>query len=1185
MKETRQDLLAEIDELRVRLQEAEETLEALRTGAVDALVVATSGGEQVYTLQGVDTTYRHLVENINEGAATLSTAGDILYANARLAEILGEPLERLIGSALREHISDTDRIYFEALLATAARGDSRGEVLLKNGDEQGLPAYLSFKILEIDEATPVLSLLVTDLREQKRQESIIAEGRLIQEILQQSEQAIILLDQSGKIIRASRGVQALCGQNPLLLPFYLVFPLKQPGTSPGSEKTFLLTPLLEGQTLRNVEVSFQRADGKKVHVLLNAGPLRWPSGEIVGFVAILTDVSSQRQAEAEKEELLGQQRRNWQELRQQQQVLQSLNEQLQEANEELAAGLKQKAQQAERLQEANRQILAAHAALRESREDLQRAQQIAHLGDWRLDARHDRLTWGEGTYRIFGVTPGTPVSYETFMAAVHPEDRSYVQHRWHAAQEGEPYDIEHRIVVGDTVKWVRELADLELDHQDQVLGAFGTVQDITVRKEAEAALRLSVQRLDLLAETASRLLASSDFREVVESTCQKMCELLDCDVFCNFLREEPGERLHLNAWSGISEQEAQQLDRLGNTPVCGCPASDGGHLVAEDITANPDPSLEIVKSYGLQAYACQPLSIGGRIVGTIAFGTRKRKHFKEDELALLQAVADQVAVALERQEFETAMFEGRERERNRAEELQAILDAVPIPIFVSRDSSGQCITGNLAAYTLLQMPAGSNVSRAAPEGTYKAMQDGRELDLAELPMQRALRGEWVRDLEYDLVRADGSSRHVLANAVPLLDDSGQPRGAVGGILDLTELKEAQEALRQAHADLEVRVQERTEVLRITVNQLQEEIEVRRRAEAELIKQTELVEDLYNRAPCGYHSLDREGWIIRMNDTELDWLGYKKEELLKRVHFEDLLAEESQPAFRESFRELLRTGLVRDREYILRRKDGTEFPVLLNATVVHDESGNFLMTRSTVYDITERKQAEQHLRESEERLRVLASQLLTAQEQERKRLAGELHDELGHALLTLKLSLGAIGRQLLPGQEAVHDLLREQTEYIGHVIEEVRRLYHDLSPGDLEDVGLSRALRNLIEDFGSHQPDISCAVDLPDLTGKFSLPTQTIMYRLVQEALTNIGKHAEPTRVNIWAVEENGYVRLNIEDDGRGFDVSEVEQDPDRGMGLAAMQERLYIVSGSMRVWSQKGTGTKLTFMVPMTEGV
>ena len=182
----------------------------------------------------------------------------------------------------------------------------------------------------------------------------------------------------------------------------------------------------------------------------------------------------------------------------------------------------------------------------------------------------------------------------------------------------------------------------------------------------------------------------------------------------------------------------------------------------------------------------------------------------------------------------------------------------------------------------------------------KALQEGRELGLEELPMQRALAGQWVRNLEYDLVLADGSSRHIIANAVPLLDDAGQPRGAVGAFLDITEQKKAREALSRAHDELEERVRERTEILRFTVAQLQEEVAERQRAQAELTEQSELVQDLYNRAPCGYHSLDAEGWIVRINDTELDWLGYNREEVVGRMQFADLLTAESQEDFRKSF---------------------------------------------------------------------------------------------------------------------------------------------------------------------------------------------------------------------------------------------------------------------------------------------
>jgi PAS domain S-box-containing protein len=126
--------------------------------------------------------------------------------------------------------------------------------------------------------------------------------------------------------------------------------------------------------------------------------------------------------------------------------------------------------------------------LRRQQHDLDRAQEVAHVGSWRLDVRINELTWSDETHRIFGIPKETPLTYEMFLNAVHPDDREYVDQEWTAALRGEPYDIEHRIVVDDAVKWVRERAELESDEQGTLLGAFGTVQDITELKQAEEAL-------------------------------------------------------------------------------------------------------------------------------------------------------------------------------------------------------------------------------------------------------------------------------------------------------------------------------------------------------------------------------------------------------------------------------------------------------------------------------------------------------------------------------------------------------------------------------------------------------------------------------------------------------------------------------------------------------------------------
>jgi PAS domain S-box-containing protein len=127
----------------------------------------------------------------------------------------------------------------------------------------------------------------------------------------------------------------------------------------------------------------------------------------------------------------------------------------------------------------------AAQALQENERDLKHAQAVAHIGSWRLDVRRDRLLWSDETYRIFGIPSGTPMTYETFLSTVHPDDRKYVDRKWAAALHGKPYDIEHRIVADNKVKWVREKAELEFDPGDELKGGFGTVQDITERKMSE----------------------------------------------------------------------------------------------------------------------------------------------------------------------------------------------------------------------------------------------------------------------------------------------------------------------------------------------------------------------------------------------------------------------------------------------------------------------------------------------------------------------------------------------------------------------------------------------------------------------------------------------------------------------------------------------------------------------------
>lgn len=166
----------------------------------------------------------------------------------------------------------------------------------------------------------------------------------------------------------------------------------------------------------------------------------------------------------------------------------------------------------------------AEAALRESREDLNRAQEVGNIGSWRLDVRGNVLVWSDENHRIFGIPKGTPLTYETFLACVHPDDRDYVDTNWKAALSGKPYDIEHRLVVDGRCKWVREKAYLEIEEGGALIGGFGITQDITKRKVAEEELQkahneLEIrvrQRTDELASTVEALLGEIANRERAE---------------------------------------------------------------------------------------------------------------------------------------------------------------------------------------------------------------------------------------------------------------------------------------------------------------------------------------------------------------------------------------------------------------------------------------------------------------------------------------------------------------------------------------------------------------------------------------------------------------------------------------------------------------------------------------------
>ncbi|MHC1743129.1 MAG: ATP-binding protein [Syntrophobacteraceae bacterium] len=202
------------------------------------------------------------------------------------------------------------------------------------------------------------------------------------------------------------------------------------------------------------------------------------------------------------------------------------------------------------------------------------------------------------------------------------------------------------------------------DAEGHIVGSAVAVQDITGLRETEQARRESEARFRLLSGTAARLLATDDPLGVVTELARDVMNHLDCQAFFNFVLDPQVGRLHLNAFAGIPEDEARKIEWLDfGVAVCGCVARDGDRIVAQDIGAVQDARTELVRSYGIKAYACHPLMAGGAVIGTLSFGTKTRARFSAQDLGLMKTVADQVSVATERMR----MMGELERSRNELE--------------------------------------------------------------------------------------------------------------------------------------------------------------------------------------------------------------------------------------------------------------------------------------------------------------------------------------------------------------------------------------------------------------------------------------------------------------------------------------------------------------------------------------
>jgi len=303
-EETREQLLRRIERLEMRLEEAESTLQAIRHGEVDALVVSSPTGPQVYTLHSADHPYRILVQEMQEGALTLTPTGLILYANLAFARMMRTSLESIVGTSVQRFVVPRELQNFMALFERGVHSNSRGEVALQAVDGTLVPTFLACNSFRGDDFQSVC-LVVTDLTEQKRQEEILVSEALARAILEQAAEALVVTNTTGRIIRASEEAHRLAGRNVLLQEFETVFPLQFAAatrsvlhmTDNDAPQANVLHAALRGEVQQGLETSFVQPNGQTFQLLLSLGPLLNARGEIAGGIIALTDITARKQAE------------------------------------------------------------------------------------------------------------------------------------------------------------------------------------------------------------------------------------------------------------------------------------------------------------------------------------------------------------------------------------------------------------------------------------------------------------------------------------------------------------------------------------------------------------------------------------------------------------------------------------------------------------------------------------------------------------------------------------------------------------------------------------------------------------------------------------------------------------------------------------------------------------------------
>ena len=848
---------------------------------------------------------------------------------------------------------------------------------------------------------------------------------------------------------------------------------------------------------------------------------------------------------------------------------------------------------------------------------------MASIGNWLMNVRNDTLIWSEESYRIFEVPPGQSMTYELFLAAVHPDDRDYVDKNWQAAlQREKPYDIEHRIVVNNHLKWVREKAELEFDNDGILSGGFGIVHDITDRKRAEEALQTAAEEWQ------------STFDSITD-----IIMLLDRDHRIIRANQAFAETFKMTPEAAVGRHCYEIVHGLDMAPGF-CPHRRTMACAGAAREEFLEPKLGIY----IEATTLPIIAESGECTGSVHIvkNIHERKTAEVEREKLLRQV------------------------ENQRQLLVNTIGQLPSGVVV-RDASGNLIMGNSEVVRIFG-PLPQHVSAFDAKCCYH--KDGRQYRPEEWPMIRTVtRGEIVYNEEVDIIHDDGFKITVLAATAPVRNEAGEVIAHVGVFRDITERKKVEEALKAS----EMRYRRLFEAAKDGILILDAETGMVNDVNPFLIQmlgysyqeflgkkvwELGFMKDVVA-SKRNFEELAQKGYV-RYEDLPLETAdGQKKDvEFISNVYDIDhskviqcnirditerkraekeieilsrFPAENPNPVLRVTAQGVLLYANQAS-EYVRncwQTAVGGALPENLCKVVIEVlESGNdhtvevncggsvfsFVFTPIVEFgyvnlygrDITERKRAELALQnltaeleerveerthelaaahtklleqleyraQAEQNLRSLSSRLLSIQEEERRGIARELHDQTGQSLTVLKLMVGRADR-VAPEELKPH--LADIGAMITEVIKQVRSLSLSLRPGVLDDLGLVPAMEWLFKQLHT-QAELKVHFEY-DAISQLPPDTSTALYRVTQEALTNVMRHAGVKEVWVRLSNLDGRISLSIKDLGQGFDSAAA--DARHSTGLSAMRERAALIGGSCAIESNPGKGTVITILLPL----